>query len=228
MNTKKIFLVNLSQGKIGEENSSLLGAMIVTRLYSNAMQRAKMSESQRQDFYLYVDEFQNFATESFVKILSEARKYGLNLIVTHQYIDQIDEKIQDAIFGNVGTLMNYVVGQKDAQRLEKEYAPHLTSEDLVNLDRYRLAIKLTIDGAQSPPFTAIGLKPTYTEYKLKQQIKDHSRESYAKPREMVEQKLNKWASQQYDNKGNLVQKEQQEKKNTSQNHQIKESKEPLI
>lgn len=228
MNTKKIFLVNLSQGKIGEENSSLLGAMIVTRLYSNAMQRAKMSESQRQDFYLYVDEFQNFATESFVKILSEARKYGLNLIVTHQYIDQIDEKIQDAIFGNVGTLMNYVVGQKDAQRLEKEYSPHLTSEDLVNLDRYRLAMKLTIDGAQSAPFTAIGLKPTYTEYKLKQQIKDFSREAYAKPRDVVEQKLNKWASQQYDNKGNLVQKEQVERKQNTSNQPPKESKEPLM
>jgi len=206
MNSGKIFLVNLSQGKIGEENSSLLGAMIVTRLYSNAMQRAKIPEDQRKDFYLYVDEFQNFATESFVKILSEARKYGLNLIVTHQYIDQIDERIQDAIFGNIGTLMNYVVGQKDAQRLEKEYAPHLTAEDLVNLDRFRLTLKLTIDGAQSPPFTAIGLKPTYTEYRLKSQIKDFCRETYAKPRETVEQKLNKWASQEYDNKGNLVQK----------------------
>lgn len=206
MNSGKIFLVNLSQGKIGEENSSLLGAMIVTRLYSNAMQRAKIPENQRKDFYLYVDEFQNFATESFVKILSEARKYGLNLIVTHQYVDQIDQRIQDAIFGNIGTLMNYVVGQKDAQRLEKEYAPHLTSEDLVNLDRFRLALKLTIDGAQSPPFTAIGLKPTYREVKLKDKIKNFCREKYAKPREVVEQKLNKWASQEYDNKGNLIQK----------------------
>lgn len=206
MNTGKIFLVNLSQGKIGEENSSLLGAMIVTRLYSNAMQRAKIPENQRRDFYLYVDEFQNFATESFVKILSEARKYGLNLIVTHQYVDQIDQKIQDAIFGNIGTLMNYVVGQKDAQRLEKEYAPHLTAEDLVNLDRFRLTLKLTIDGAQSPPFTAIGLKPTYREFKLQDRIKDYCRETYSKPRDVVEHKLNKWASQQYDNKGNLIQK----------------------
>lgn len=208
MNTKKIFLVNLSQGKIGEENSSLLGAMIVTRLYSNAMQRAKIPENQREDFYLYVDEFQNFATESFVKILSEARKYGLNLIVTHQYIDQIDEKIQDAIFGNVGTLMNYVVGQKDAQRLEQEYSPHLNAEDLVNLDRFRLAIKLTIDGSQSQPFTAIGLKPTYTQQELKEKIKQFSRDQYSKPKDEVENKLNKWASQEYDNKGNLVQKEQ--------------------
>src|SRR5690606_2565892 len=143
---------------------------------------------------------------SFVKILSEARKYGLNLIVTHQYVDQIDQKIQDAIFGNIGTLMNYVVGQKDAQRLEKEYAPHLTAEDLVNLDRFRLTLKLTIDGAQSPPFTAIGLKPTYREFKLKDRIKDYCRETYSKPRDVVEHKLNKWASQQYDNKGNLIQK----------------------
>lgn len=205
MNSGKIFLVNLSQGKIGEENSSLLGAMIVTRLYSNAMQRAKIPENQRKDFYLYVDEFQNFATESFIKILSEARKYGLNLIVTHQYIDQIDEKIQDAIFGNVGTLMNYVVGQKDAQRLEKEYSPDLTAEDLVNLDRFRMALKLTIDGAQSKPFTAIGLKPTYTEYGLKQEIKNYSRAKYARSREEVELKLNKWANQNYDKSGNLIQ-----------------------
>lgn len=224
MNSGKIFLVNLSQGKIGEENSSLLGALIVTRLYSNAMQRAKMPEADRRDFYLYVDEFQNFATESFVKILSEARKYGLNLIVTHQYIDQIDEKIQNAIFGNVGTLMNYVVGQKDAQRLEKEYAPHLTSEDLVNLDRYRLALKLTVDGAQSAPFTAIGLKPTYTEHKLKEQIKNFSRETYAKPRDQVEQKLNKWASQRYDAKGNLVQVEQVAKEGKKFENKDKESK----
>lgn len=205
MNSGKVFLVNLSQGKIGEENSSLLGGMIVTRLYSNAMQRARMAKEERRDFYLYVDEFQNFATDSFVKILSEARKYALNLIVTHQYIDQIDPSIQDAIFGNVGTLMNYVVGQKDALRLEKEYTPYLTSEDLVNLDRYRLAMKMTIDGAQSPPFTAIAMKPIYSDFKLKEQVKQASRDTYAKPREIVETKINKWASQEYDGKGNLLQ-----------------------
>jgi len=205
MNTGKIFLVNLSQGKIGEENSSLLGGMIVTRLYSNAMQRAKISKEERKDFYLYVDEFQNFATESFVKILSEARKYALNLIVTHQYIDQIDESIQDAIFGNVGTLMNYVVGQKDALRLEKEYTPYLNSEDLVNLDKYRLAMKMTVDGAQTPPFTAIALKPQYIERGLKEQIKQASRDTYAKSRADVESKLNKYATQSYDKSGNLMQ-----------------------
>ncbi|MEP7103628.1 MAG: DUF87 domain-containing protein [Candidatus Dojkabacteria bacterium] len=205
MNSEKILLVNLSQGKIGEENSSLLGGMIVTRLYSNAMQRARIAKEERKDFYLYVDEFQNFATDSFVKILSEARKYALNLIVTHQYIDQIDPTIQDAIFGNVGTLMNYVVGQKDGLRLEKEYTPYLSSEDLVNLDKYRLAMKMTVDGAQTPPFTAIALKPQYKDTGLKEKVKEASREKFSKPRDQVESKINKWASQQYDNKGNLIQ-----------------------
>ncbi len=206
MNSGKILLVNLSQGKIGEESSSLLGAMIVTRLYSNAMQRARMAKEDRRDFYLYVDEFQNFATESFIKILSEARKYGLNLIVTHQYIDQIDEKIQDAIFGNIGTLMNYVVSQKDGARLEKEYTPYLGMEDLVNLDKYRIAMKMTVDMAQTPPFTAIAMKPSYQFYGLKDEVKEFCRRTYAKPRDQVELKLNKWASQVYDKNGNLVQK----------------------
>lgn len=218
MNGGKILLVNLSQGKIGEENSSLLGGMLVTRLYTNAMQRAKISRDERRDFYLYVDEFQNFATESFIKILAEARKYGLNLVVTHQYIDQIDPEIQDAIFGNVGTLMNYVVGQKDGLRLEKEYAPHLTAEDLVNLDRYRLAMKMTIDGAQTPPFTAMAMKPDYQEFWLKDQIKEHSRSTYAKPRADVEAKLSKWASQEYDKSGNLIQR------NTSTSEESKKGK----
>ncbi len=204
MDTKKILLVNLSQGKIGEENSYLLGGMIITRLYTNAMQRAFLPKEQRTDFYLYVDEFQNFATDTFIKILSEARKYALNLIVTHQYIDQLSEEIQNAIFGNVGTLMNYVVGQKDALRLEKEFLPYLTAEDLVNLEKYRLTMKLTVDGSQTPPFTAIAMNPTFNQFNLKDMIKDSSRSLYAKPRETVEQKLNKWAGQEYDNKGNLL------------------------
>ncbi len=206
MNSGKILLINLSQGKIGEENTSLLGGMIVTRLYTNAMQRANMPETQRRDFYLYVDEFQNFATDTFVKILSEARKYALNLMVTHQYIDQLPSNIQDAIFGNVGTLMNFVVGPKDAARLEKEYTPYLDAEDLVNLERFKLVNKITIDGAQSKPFTATALPPSYPMQSYKEQIKHYSRETYASNRIDVEQKINKWASQTYDDKGNLVQK----------------------
>ncbi|MCA9386765.1 ATP-binding protein [Candidatus Dojkabacteria bacterium] len=205
MDEGKILLINLSQGKIGEENTSLLGGMIITRLYTNAMQRANVSSEQRKDFYLYVDEFQNFATDTFVKILSEARKYGLNLLVTHQFIDQIQPNIQDAIFGNVGTLINYVVGPKDATRLEKEYIPYLTSEDLVNLERFSFVIKMMIDGAQSTPFTGKLLIPTHPVTGIREQIKQYSRDKYATSKEIVESKLNKWASQEYDDKGNLVQ-----------------------
>ncbi|MFQ5493350.1 MAG: type IV secretory system conjugative DNA transfer family protein [Candidatus Dojkabacteria bacterium] len=205
MNSGKILLVNLSQGKIGEENSSLLGGMIVTRLYTNAMQRAKIPEDQRRDFYLYVDEFQNFATDTFVKILSEARKYALNLVVTHQYIDQISPELQTAIFGNVGTLMNFVVGQQDAFKLQKEYSPYLEADDLVNLDRFKLSMKMMIDGAQSRPFTAQTFKAEFQEYGLSEMIKEVSRGKYATEREIVEQKLNKWAKQKYNEKGNLVQ-----------------------
>jgi len=204
MDNRKILLVNLSQGKIGEENTSLLGGMLITRLYTNAMQRAKLPESQRQDFYLYVDEFQNFATDTFVKILSEARKYALNLMVTHQFIDQLPLNIQDAIFGNVGTLMNYVVGPKDAGRLEKEYQPDLTAEDLVNLERFRMVLKLTLDGAQTKPFTAIATPPNYSPQNLSAQIKELTRKNYSSSKAEVESKLNKWAGQNYDVKGNLV------------------------
>lgn len=204
MDNKKILLVNLSQGKIGEENSALLGSLLITRLYTTAMQRANMDMSERNDFYLYVDEFQNFATDTFIKILSEARKYGLNLTVTHQYIDQISEEIQDAIFGNVGTLINFVVGQADANRLEKEYQPFIKAEDLVNLEKFRFVTKMTIDGTQSAPFTGIAIRPEFTEHKLKEQIKTASREKYAKDKATVESKINKWAGQEYNKDGNLV------------------------
>lgn len=206
MDNKKILLVNLSQGKIGEENSALLGSLLITRMYTTAMQRANMDMSERNDFYLYVDEFQNFATDTFIKILSEARKYGLNLTVTHQYIDQISEEIQDAIFGNVGTLINFVVGQQDAARLEKEYTPFIKAEDLVNLEKFKFVIKMTIDGAQSAPFTGIAVRPTFKEYNLKEDIKVASREKYAKDKETVESKINKWAGQEYDKSGNLAQR----------------------
>ncbi len=203
MDSGKILLVNLSQGKIGEENTSLLGGMLITRIYTNAMQRANMILDRRRDFYLYVDEFQNFSTDTFIKILSESRKYGLNLFVTHQYIDQISTEVQDAIFGNVGTLINYVVSQKDALRLQKEYAPFLNMEDLVNLEKFRMAIKLTIDGSQSNPFTGILMLPNFKPEELKEEIIKLSRESYASSKEEIEFKINKWAAQIYNDKGNI-------------------------
>jgi hypothetical protein len=205
MNDKKIFLVNLSQGKIGEENSALLGGMLITRMYTNAMQRVKIPEEERQDFYLYVDEFQNFATDTFVKILSEARKYGLNLIVAHQYIDQLLPEVRDAIFGNVGTMLNFVVGPKDAAALEKEYKPHLSSDDLVNIEKYHYVNKVTVDGTQTPPFTGISLPPSWDEQGYYDKIVEESRKKYATPRDVVEDKINRWANNRYNKKGNLIQ-----------------------
>ncbi|MCS7317397.1 MAG: type IV secretion system DNA-binding domain-containing protein [Candidatus Dojkabacteria bacterium] len=213
MNKGKILLINLSQGKVGEENSSLLGGMLVTRLYSNAMQRAKIPENERKDFYLYVDEFQNFANDSFAKILSEARKYGLCLILAHQYLDQLDGNLQSAIFGNVGTILNYVVSSKDAEVFAKEYYPYLTTNDLIHLDRYHLALKMTIDGQQSKPFTAIALKPFFKKTGLSQEIKELSRKKYAKTKTEIESKLSKWLNAKYDDNGNLI----QEKKNNNEN-----------
>ena len=133
MNNGKILLINVSKGKIGEDNSALLGAMIINRIQLAAMDRASIPEEERRDFYLYVDEFQNFATESFAHILSEARKYRLNLTMAHQYVAQMEEEVRDAVFGNIGSLISFRVGAADAEYLEKEFAPVFTETDLVNL-----------------------------------------------------------------------------------------------
>ena len=133
MDEGKILIVNVSKGRIGEDNMALLGAMIITRLQLAAMGRVDVPESQRRDFFLYVDEFQNFATESFANILSEARKYRLSLILAHQYIEQLDEKVRAAVFGNVGTLVCFRIGAADAEFLEKEFMPEFEATDLVNL-----------------------------------------------------------------------------------------------
>ncbi len=152
MNEGKILLCDLSAGKIGEDNSALLGAMIVTQIQLAAMNRSFVSEEERKPFYLFVDEFQNFATKSFVRILSEARKYKLNLTVANQYMAQLDEEISDAIFGNVGTLISFLVGAQDAQILQREFGDQFTENDLVEMGRYRVLTKLCIDGETSNPF----------------------------------------------------------------------------
>jgi hypothetical protein len=154
MDGKKIFLANLSQGRIGEDNAALLGAMLITKFQSAAMHRVDMPEDDRQDFYLYVDEFQNFATESFIKILSEARKYRLDLMLANQYMAQIPEDVQKAILGNVGSLVCFGIGAEDAGVVYKEFAEVFTENDLVNLSNYQIALKLMIDGHASRPFFA--------------------------------------------------------------------------
>lgn len=193
MDTQKIFIMNLSKGKIGEDTSNLLGAMLITRLQLAAMSRVDIPEDERKDFYLYVDEFQNFATESFANILSEARKYHLNLILAHQYIAQIREEVRDAVFGNVGTMVSFRVGAADAEFLEKEFEPEFTVNDMVGLGFAQIYLKLMIDGFSSRPFSARTLPPIRaTESSSKEKIVKVSRERYGRSRQEVEEKISRW------------------------------------
>jgi hypothetical protein len=193
MDNGKILLLNLSKGRIGEDNSSLLGAMMITKLQLAAMSRVDVPEEQRRDFYLYVDEFQNFATESFATILSEARKYHLNLIIAHQYIEQLDEKVQAAVFGNVGTIVCFRIGAADAEALVKEFEPIFDETDLVNLTKYDVYLKLMIDGVSSDPFSATTLPPLTGPTYIKDKLIKVSRERYSKPRVSVEEKIMRWS-----------------------------------
>src|SRR6185503_15778425 len=151
MDDRKILIMDLSKGKVGEDNSALLGAMIVTKLQLAALSRADLPEKERKDFYLYVDEFQNFATESFATILSEARKYRLSLTLANQYLAQIEESTLHAIFGNVGTLVSFQVGAHDAELLTEQFGGDLEKPDLLNLPRYHAYVRLLIDGVPSRP-----------------------------------------------------------------------------
>ena len=194
MDKEKIFIMDLSKGRIGEDNSRLLGALLITKLQLAAMSRVDMPEADRKDFYLYVDEFQNFATESFANILSEARKYRLNITLGHQYITQMEEEIRDAVFGNVGTLAVFRVGAEDAEFLEREFTPQFTAEDLVNLPKYNVYLKLMIDGVAGHPFSAETLPPPIPlENSNKEKIIRASRERYGIKKEIVEEKIARWA-----------------------------------
>jgi CxxC-x17-CxxC domain-containing protein len=194
MDNKKVLIMNLSKGRIGEDNSALLGAMMITKIQLAAMSRVDMPETEREDFYLYVDEFQNFATDSFANILSEARKYRLNLIMAHQYIEQLSEKVKPAVFGNVGTIITFRVGATDAEELVKEFTPTFTEEDLVNIPKYEIYCRLMIDGVMSDPFSARGLAPLTKEEETGnvEKVIRVSRERYARKREEVEEKILKW------------------------------------
>ena len=199
MNEGKIFLVNVSKGRIGEDNSALLGGMIITKIQLAAMERVRIPEDERKDFYLYVDEFQNFATDSFSNILSEARKYRLNLTVAHQYTAQLENKdgskVRDAVFGNVGTMIIFRVGADDADFLEKEFEPEFTAQDLVNLPNFHVYLKLMIDGITSRPFSASTLPPLKVDPTsgVKEKIIESSRKLYCRSRQEVEDEISKWS-----------------------------------
>jgi hypothetical protein len=182
MNEGKILLVNLSQGKLGEDNATLLGAMMITKIQLAAMTRVHIEEEKRKDFYLYVDEFQNFATEAFIKILSEARKYRLNLTLANQYIAQIPEEVQKAIFGNCGSVASFVMGSEDAQVFSQEYGEHYTPEELVSLEKHQIINRVSIDNVISQPFPAHTLALAKSNNMNKEKVIKVSRERYAKKR----------------------------------------------
>jgi CxxC-x17-CxxC domain-containing protein len=199
MNDGKIFLVNVSKGRIGEDNSGLFGGMIITKIQLAAMERVRIPEEHRKDFYLYVDEFQNFVTDAFAGILSEARKYRLNLTVAHQYTAQLvvdkSSAVRDAVFGNVGTMIVFRVGSDDADFLEKEFEPEFTPSDIVNLPNYKIYLKLMIDGVASRPFSAKTLPPMVKSgnRKVEEVVIKTSRDLYCRPREVVEREINDWS-----------------------------------
>lgn len=196
MNNNKILLINLSKGTVGEINSRLLGLVIVTKIQMGALARQKLPKDQRKDFFLYIDEFQNYVTDSIEVILSEARKYRLSLNMAHQYIAQLEgadgkSKVKDAVFGNVGTMMCYKIGAQDAEYIAKEMAPVFSEQDLINLDKYKAVMKLSIDTQPSRPFSITPVNP-YLEkgdFQAAEAFKQLSRLKYGRDREFVEREI---------------------------------------
>lgn len=190
MDNRKILIINLSKGLVGETNMRLLGSMLTTRIFLAAMSRAEFSQEKLHslpNFYLYVDEFQNFANETFAEILSEARKYNLNLIIAHQYIEQMEEEVRDAVFGNVGTTVTFRVGPFDAEVLETVFTPEFLAEDIVNLGLRQIYLSLMIDGIGSRPFSATTIPPIEAPARtFKQEVIEASRQQYGAQREEIE------------------------------------------
>ncbi|MBX4200872.1 type IV secretion system DNA-binding domain-containing protein [Candidatus Parcubacteria bacterium] len=189
MDEGKIFLANLSKGQTGEVNSSLLGLILVSKMQMAAMKRARIKEDDRRDFYLYVDEFQNFTTDSISTILSEARKYRLSLTLAHQYIPQLTDQIRDSVFGNVGTVGSFRVGATDAEFLEKQFEPGFSRFDLVNLDNFNLIIKMMLNNRTSTPFKMATYPPSEGKLQVVQALKKISKLQYSKPRAVVEKEI---------------------------------------
>jgi hypothetical protein len=193
MDSGKIVILNISKGKIGDDNAALLGSMFITKIQQAALERARIPEEERRDFYFYVDEFQNFATDAFSTILSEARKYHLNLTIAHQYIAQLPEDVKATAFGNVGSLIVFSVGGDDAAYLAKEFAPVFIAEDLINLNIREMYIKMTIDGKITLPFSGKTLNVPKAQFDHTAEILSHSRLTYGKNRVAVENEIKRWS-----------------------------------
>lgn len=192
----RIFIANLSKGLLGEDVASLLGSLIVTKFELAALRQACLRESERQDFLLYLDEFGSFTTQSFVDILSQARKYRLNLVLAHQYLGQLDNRIKEAILGNVGTIVVFRVGPEDAQVLEKEFLPWYTWFDLVNSKPHQIYFKVMKNGKVSGPFRGISLPPVGEKLRQgnREKIIKHSAQRYGREKKEIERKIEKWLS----------------------------------
>lgn len=224
MDNKKILIMNLSKGKMGEGNANLIGSLLITKIYLAAMSRADVDPyklDQLPPFYFYVDEFQNFANESFANILSEARKYQLALTVAHQYVDQMTDEVKAAIFGNVGTMITFRVGATDAEIFEKEFAPVFTADAIVNLSAFQMYLRLMIDSVGSKPFSARGLPPIdKPSISFTDEIIKYSRETYAKKAEDVESDIQDWFTIHNDAKIDepVVKKDYRPKYDNNNNH----------
>lgn len=196
LDNRKILIMNLSKGRMGEDNSNLIGSMLITKMYLAAMSRADATEAEMRQlpaFNFYVDEFQSFASDSFANILSEARKYKLNLTIAHQYVEQMSDEVKAAVFGNVGSMVVFRVGSTDAEIFEKEFAPYFTLEDIVSLGQRQIYLRLMIDGVGSQPFSATTLPPIPApEISYKQQVIDFSRMTFARKKDEVEKEIRDW------------------------------------
>lgn len=194
MDNERIFIGDLSKGRIGEDKANLLGSLLVSHFQLAAMSRADVREAARRDFYLVIDEFQNFATDSFASILSEARKYRLCLTLAHQYVGQLKEEIRDAVFGNVGSLVTFRVGQSDASVLEREFDNAYSASHFTELGNYEVCAKLLVNGEQREPFLGKTLRPLAARFGRSEVIVRHSREKYGRRRAVVEDKINRWVN----------------------------------
>ncbi len=193
MDEQKILLVNISKGRVGEDASRLLGGLLITKIQLAAMSRVDIPKNERKDFVLVVDEFQNFATASFANILSEARKFNLSLVIAHQYVTQMDEAVRDAVFGNVGTIIAFRVGAEDAELLEKEMTPEFMAQDIVNLGKREIYLKLMIEGIASKAFSAVTMDTLPPlEPSMRQDVISYSRQAYGRNRQEVEQTILQW------------------------------------
>lgn len=194
IDNQKVLLVNLAKGRLGEDKANLLGSVLITKIYLAALARQNTAENSRKDFYLYVDEFQNFSTDVFPSILSEARKYKLSLVLAHQYLHQLSQDIKHSIFGNIGTMICFRAGSLDAQELEEDFKPAFTSEHITSLENYHIYLKLLIDGKISAPFSAVTLPPVEKtgQEANKNTIISVSKQRYTIAKKIIKQKIQKW------------------------------------